>query len=272
MAIEDAELTGSPFLRDLGVARRDGEIVLTVTEPHTASGALHGGAIAALAMVSAQSTLRAEDGQLAPYTTSLHVTYARAGRGTTFTAASSTVRRARELGFYQTEVRDEHGAVIAGASSTLSTGRHGDAAVMTAAEPSAPLPGDPAEFERATQAIPFHAGRGLRVHGIDHGAVEIGMATAERNLDGTGRIHEGALLTLIDLAGTSAPWTLPRPSSSGATIALHAHILGPPPGGPVVARARVRAHDERVFWCDVTVSTAADRRLCALGHLTYRFS
>jgi hypothetical protein len=42
----DAWLAQSPFLRDLGVRWRDGEIVMTVTEPHTVTGAAHEGATA----------------------------------------------------------------------------------------------------------------------------------------------------------------------------------------------------------------------------------
>src|SRR3954447_23333727 len=99
----DAWLTESPFLRDLGLEARGDDMVLTVTEPHTPHGALHGGATAALAVTSAEAAMRADDPAVEPSATSLHVTYARSGRGTTFTAASTTVRRTRELGFYQAE-------------------------------------------------------------------------------------------------------------------------------------------------------------------------
>nr|WP_052477672.1 acyl-CoA thioesterase domain-containing protein [Kibdelosporangium sp. MJ126-NF4] len=243
--------------------------MLTVAEPHTVTGALHGGAIAAMAAASAQATMRASDPDLDPSTVSIHVTYARAGLGTAFTAATSTVRRARELGYYQTEISDENGAVIAAASTTLAGGRHGGAA----APPLPPPAGDPAEFERETQAIPFLTRRGLRVGGIDDGVIEITMTPEERNLGGKGTFDEGAVLTLIDLAGTSVPWTLsPRPSNRGATIALHAQIFGELPAAPIIARAQVRAHDDRMFWCDVAVCGRDEGRLCALGQLTYRFS
>jgi uncharacterized protein (TIGR00369 family) len=259
-------LTESPFLVDLGVRWHDGKIIMDVAEPHSASGALHGGAIAALAMVSAQATMRAPDPGVDPSTTSLHVTYARAGRGTVFTASSSTVRRTRELGFYQTDIRSESGEVIAAASSTLSEDRRGGAVL----EPMPPLAGDPVEFTKAAEAAPFLSRRGLRFEGVDRGAVEVAMAPAERNLDGKGRIHEGALLTLIDVAGSSVPWTCSG-AANGATIALNAQILGELPEGAMVARATLRAHDERVFWCGVDVFTETDHRLCALGTLTYRF-
>ncbi|MGA6162537.1 PaaI family thioesterase [Amycolatopsis magusensis] len=243
--------------------------MLAVAEPHTVTGALHGGAIAAMAAASAQATMRASDPDLDPYTLSIHVIYARAGLGTAFTAATTTVRRARELGYYQTEICDQTGAVIAGASTTLADGRH-----RGTPAPSLPPPaGDPAEFERETQAIPFLTRRGLRVGGVDEGIIEITMTPEERNLGGKGAFDEGAVLTLIDLAGSSVPWTLsPRPSNRGATIALHAQIFGEPPAAPIIARARVRAHDDRVFSGDVTVRGRDEGRLCALGQVTYRFS
>ncbi|GAA1939470.1 PaaI family thioesterase [Amycolatopsis minnesotensis] len=261
-------LTGSPFLADLGVRERDGEIVMAVTEPHTTTGALHGGAIAALAAVSAQAAMRREEPDLEPSTTSLHVAYASAGRGTAFAAPSSTVRRVRELGYYQTDVTDESGRTIAVASSALSAGRRGAAEVPAPPE----LPGDPAAFTRAVAEVPFLARRGLRVEGTGTGAVEYTMALEERNLDEKGRLHEGALLTLIDLAGSSAPWTGPRPSTGGATISLHAQILGQPPAEAVTARGTVRARDDRVFWCDVDVFTTAGRERCAFGSVAYRFA
>ncbi|MCO5999819.1 PaaI family thioesterase [Actinoallomurus rhizosphaericola] len=268
MSKRDIWLAESPFLRDLGVQWSEGETVLNVAEPHTAAGALHGGAVAALAMASAQATMRTSDPDLDPATTSLHVTYARPGLGSVFTASSSTLRRARELGFYQTEIRDGSGTVIAGASSTLSAARREESVV----EPMPPLLGDPAEFAEQTEAIPFLTRRGLHVQGIESGAIEITMAPVERNLDGRGRIHEGALLTLIDLAGTSVPWTHSRPSPRGATIALHAQLAGEPSDGAVVARARLRAHDDRVFWCDIDVFTGMTRRLRARGSMVYRYA
>ncbi|MFD8500415.1 PaaI family thioesterase [Amycolatopsis sp. NPDC059657] len=261
-------LDESPFLRDLGVRWHDGEVVMTVTEPHTAHGALHGGATAALALASAQATMRAADPETDPSTTSLHVTYARSGRGNAFTASTTTLRRARELGFHQTEIRDEAGQVIAGASSTLADGRQGSGVAPALPTP----PGDPAVFTKAAESIPFLRGRNLRFEGIGPGELELSMAPAERNLDAKGRFDEGALVTLIDMAGTSVPWTLAQPGKGGATISLHAQFVGPPPTDPVTARATVRAHDERVFWTDITVYATADRRICALSQLAYRFA
>lgn len=263
----DAWLTESPFLRDLGVEARDGGIVLTVTEPHTPHGALHGGATAALALTSAEAAMRADDPSTEPSATSIHVTYARAGRGTTFTAASTTVRRTRELGFYQTELRDSAGELIAGASSTLSTNRSGSGEIT---RPGA-LTGDPAMFTAAMAPMAYLGRRDILVEGHGPGEVEFTMGLAERNLDAKGRLHAGAVITLIDLAGASAPWTYLPSARTGVTVALHVQLFGELPREPVVARAVVRARDDRMTWSDVTVWRREDLRVCGLGHVAFRF-
>lgn len=270
-----AWLESSPFLRDLGVRWSGGELVQAADKSHTvAGGVLHGGVVASLAMVSAQAAMRAENPATRPSTISLHVSYARAGRGRSFTAMPTCVRRRRQLGFYAARVGDAEGRTVAHASATLAEGGEaleegeGDGAL----EPAMSLAGDPAELDAATQAIPFLAGRGLRVAGVDRGRLEMTLVSVERNLDDDGTIHEGAVLTLIDSAGATVPWTLHQPDTIGATVALHAQILGRLPAGPLTARARVRAHSGRVSWCDVSVVDPAGNRPCALGTVAYRFT
>ena len=266
-------LRESPFSSDMGLELHDGESVLTV--PHderltTAGGALHGGAVAALAAMSAQSVVRTSDPSPAgpPSVVSLHVTYARAARGPSLTATPLLVRRSRELGFCEVRLTGEDGKAVAHASATLAEGRSGGAPA-----PAFPAPaGDAALYDAAVQGIPFTAGRGLRVTGVDPGRLEMSMDVAERNLDRDGTVHEGAVLTLLDAAGTTVAWTGERPSDAGATVALHAQILGVLPRERLVARAEVRAGDERMRWCEVSVLNASDGRLCALGTVVYRFS
>ncbi|GAB3896029.1 hypothetical protein GCM10029964_076800 [Kibdelosporangium lantanae] len=263
----DAWLTESPFTRDLGLDARSGDIVLTVTEPHTPHGALHGGATAALALTSAEAAMRADDPEVEPSPTSLHVTYARSGRGTTFTASSTTVRRTRELGFYQTEVRDSAGELIAGASSALSTNRAGAGEIPR----PTPLRGDPAAITNAIAPITYLGRRDIRVEGHEPGAVDFTMGLAERNLDAKGRLHAGAVITLMDLAGASAPWTYQTSAKTGVTVALHVQLFGELPRDPVMARATVRTRDDRMTWTDVTVWRQEDLRVYALGHVAFRF-
>ncbi len=104
------------------------------------------------------------------------------------------------------------------------------------------------------------------------GAVDMAMDAAATNLDGNGATHEGAVLTLIDAAGATCPWTVvpPSPGASGATIALSAQVLGPLPRAGLVARAVVRARDARICWTDVAVVDGASRIAHAFGTVVYR--
>jgi uncharacterized protein (TIGR00369 family) len=274
-------LKESPFTRDLGVWWHNGELSLSHDESLTGYGTLHGGAVAALAALSAQAAMRDADPAAAPSTVSLHVTYARGGRGSAFSTTASTVRRVHELGFYAANVCDQDGTVIANASATLADRPPEDAVESRAesveigevvAEPPTALPGDPAEFDAATQAIPFLADRGMRVEGVDLGRLEMTLDPVERNLDGAGAIHEGAALTLLDAAGATVPWTLTRSAKSGATIALHAHFVGRLPAGSLLARAGVRARADRISWCEISLLSVAEHRLCGFGTAVYRFA
>ncbi|XXT18238.1 hypothetical protein WME94_49210 [Sorangium sp. So ce429] len=162
-----------------------------------------------------------------------------------------------------------HGGAVASLASiaALAIARESPRAVVG---PEA----DAGAIRAAMAASPFLSRRGLRLVGVRRGAVEMALDAAAANLDGDGAIHEGAVLTLIDAAGATCPWTAvsPSPGASGATIALNAHVLGPLPGGGLVARAVVRARDARICWTSVTVVDSASRKVHALGTVVYRFA
>lgn len=237
---------------------------------------LHGGAIAALSVMSAQAVMRTEDPAARPGTVSLQVDYVRGGRGSTFATTTSTIRRVRELGFYTTELRNEDGVQIANASVTLANGDRGEVEAPQDEQTPPDLGGDSAvaaaQFTDALQHLPFLADRGMRVEWADLGRLEMSLAPVERNLDGDGAIHEGAALTLLDVAGATVPWTLGRTASSGATITLNAHFLGSLPAGGLVAHSSVRARDDRITWSEVTITGAEDTRPRAIGTVVYRFT
>lgn len=263
----------SPFTKDMGLEVHDGGGTLTLPYAErltTAGGALHGGAVAALSALSAQTAVRAADPAPAatPSLISVHVTYARAARGPALTAVPVMTRRTRELGFCEVRLADQDGKAVAHASAALAEGRTGGAPA-----PAFPSPaGDPAQYDAAVRAIPFTGGRGLRVSGVETGRLEMSMDVSERNLDRDGTVHEGAVLTLLDAAGTTVAWTGERPSDGGATVALHAQILGTLPRDRLVARAEIRAGDEQMRWCEVSVLSASDGWLRALGTIVYRFA
>lgn len=269
-----AWLEHNPYARDLGVrlaAVEDDAVRVTLPydERNTAIRSMHGGAIASLAGMSAQAALRAT-GAGPACTISLHVGFAGAARGSEFTAHARLIRRARELGFVDACITNEEGTELATATATLSEDRSCD----TLAPEHPPVTGDPAVFNSAMDTVPFLSRRGLRVTGIEPGLLEASMPPIAPNLDGDGSVHEGAVLAFIDGVGASVPWTMVPPSADswGSTVALHAQILGTLPAGELLAHGRVRASDARVYWCDVTVYGAGDRRLHALGSVVYRLS
>ncbi|WP_437621327.1 PaaI family thioesterase [Sorangium sp. So ce1151] len=278
---------------DLGVAVESADgaqsrLSLPYDERNTMFGLVHGGAVASLASISALAVARESPrGVAGPLrTASLHVGYVRAARKS-LTVETRAVRRVRELGFFETLIKDVDGNPVAHASSTVSEGG------SDSAPADSPLPVPPSEGERpgaappedavaadagairaAMAASPFLSRRRLRLVSMRRGAVEMALDAAAANLDGDGAIHEGAVLTLIDAAGATCPWTVvpPSPGASGATIALNAHILGPLPGDGLVARAVVRARDARICWTSVTVVDSASRKVHALGTVVYRFA
>ncbi|AGP41086.1 PaaI family thioesterase [Sorangium cellulosum] len=278
---------------DLGVkieAADDAQsrLVLPFDERNTMFGLVHGGALASLVPIAAHAIAREPARAATPplRTVSMHVGYVRAARKAV-TVETRAVRRVRELGFFEALIRDADGNAIAHASSTVS-----EAGPDSAPAGSPPL-SDPPEGERAFDApadeaasgvagairaamagSPFLSRRQLRLLGMRRGALAMAMAPAAANLDAGGAMHEGAVLTLIDAAGATCPWTAvpPSPGASGATIALSAQLLGALPGDELVARAVVRARDARICWTDVTVAGSASGIVHAFGMVVYRFS
>jgi uncharacterized protein (TIGR00369 family) len=273
-------MNASPYAEDLGITLLPGEagvgVALPFEERNTMLGVFHGGALASLVPISAFAEIqRAAPDAADLRTLSLHMEYARAARKPVV-AQTRAVRQVRELAFFETQITDCDGDVVAFASSAVS---HGVARSAEAAAPArAPLDSASPEVAGAIQeaiaASPYLSRRGVRLAGSAAGAVELALAAAPVNLDRAGRVHEGAAITLIDAAGATCPWTLVPVAAGawGATIALHVQVLGPLPTADLVARAFVRARNGRVSWVDVTVVSAATAAVHALGTVVYRFN
>ncbi|WP_157907244.1 PaaI family thioesterase [Sorangium cellulosum] len=278
---------------DLGVkivAADDAQsrLFLPYEERNTMFGLVHGGALASLVPISAHAISRDPSRAVTKplRTVSMHVGYVRAARKAV-TVETRALRRVRELGFFETLITDVDGNAVAHASSTVSEAGPDSAPAafppltdLPEGERAGVAPSDDAEgggagaIRAATAASPFLSRRQLRLLGMRRGAVEMAMDAAATNLDGNGATHEGAVLTLIDAAGATCPWTVvpPSPGASGATIALSAQVLGPLPRAGLVARAVVRARDARICWTDVAIVDGASRITHAFGTVVYRFS
>ncbi|WP_437680960.1 hotdog fold thioesterase [Sorangium sp. So ce131] len=271
----------APYAQDLAVTLQPGEAAVTVALPfeerNTMYGHIHGGALASLVPIATSSAMRARGAAAAELcTVSLHMEYVRAARKPVV-AETRSVRRVRELEFFETRIADADGNAIALASSAVSQNISPGAAEV--AGPSrGPLDGAPPEVVRAIQeaiaASPYLSRRRVALAGAARGAVELSLSAAPVNLDCSGGVHEGAVLSLLDAAGATCPWTVvpATAGAGGATIALHAQILGPPPAADLVARAATRARKDRLQWVDVTVMSAATGSVHALGTVVYRFN
>jgi uncharacterized protein (TIGR00369 family) len=85
-------------------------------------GALHGGMTAAMMddAISLAAGLSVEWGQITP-TLEMKVSYIRQGKpGARLVAEARTIRRGSSVAFLEAELRDEQGALIATASSTIA--------------------------------------------------------------------------------------------------------------------------------------------------------
>lgn len=234
--------------------------------------ALHGGVAASLCAIGGQAVCRAALGpESGPWhTVGLQVNYLAAAIGEAVTAEARLLRRGKELCFVEVDVHTDAGKPIAHATSALR-GRFG------AAEPErAIVPPDHGESDGGKMGphlgmIPFIGNRGIAAEHMVGGTSRLVMPESEANLDEAGGIHEGAVLALLDTTGAMASWA---ESGHGrykaSTPAIQAQITGVPPAGDLVAFGRCVQRDREIFWSEVNVATADDRRLVAHGTVIYR--
>jgi uncharacterized protein (TIGR00369 family) len=100
---------------------------------------------------------------------------------------------------------------------------------------------------------------------IGDGVAILLMPPIATNLDADGHVHEGAVLALIDAAGTCAISAATGSARQIVAVSLHASVLRPLSSGALSAYAVVRARDGLSAWCDAEVVGVADRRLHGIG-------
>jgi uncharacterized protein (TIGR00369 family) len=270
----------SPYCRDLGVKLKQLDeqgctLELPYVPQNTNGLALHGGVQATLASLSAQVAMRhsSRNGEIDPCSVALQLDYVRGVRDQTVTAVTRLLRRTRDLGFFETHMHDASGALIAHATSTIGERRSqalDDDAVVARKE----LDTQGIHlFNEAVDAIPFLKRREVQAIGGVPGCVELSLPAAAHNLDLDGRIHEGALLTVLDASGATCPWTKTAPTASafGVTVALQAQVFARPAAQALIARATEIARSGQLCWCSVELFGAEDRKRCAIGSVAYRF-
>jgi uncharacterized protein (TIGR00369 family) len=234
--------------------------------------ALHGGCAASLAVTGAHAVTRAALGHASGpwHTAALQVNYLAAAIDEDVTARAQMLRRGKEMCFVEVDVSREDGKPIAHATAAVRA-RFGAAPAEVH-----PSRGDHGQSEPGSMGphvgkLPFTAARGLLVEHMTGGTSRIAMPARTANADASGGTHEGAVLALLDTTGAMAAWaTTGAGPYKASTPALQAQILTPPEGVDLVAYGRCVQRDGELFWSEVEVTSAADRRVFARGTVVYR--
>jgi uncharacterized protein (TIGR00369 family) len=234
--------------------------------------ALHGGCAASLAVTGAHAVTRAALGvESGPWhTAALQVNYLAAAIDEDVTARATLLRRGKEMCFVEVDVAREDGKPIAHATAAVRA-RFGAAPAPVYASAGDHGQSDPGPMGPHVGSMPFAAARGLVVEHMTAGTSRIAMPARGENADASGGTHEGAVLALLDTTGAMAAWATSGPGPyKASTPALQAQILTPPEGGDLVAYGRCVQRDTELFWSEVEVTSAADRRVFARGTVIYR--
>lgn len=268
----------SPYAAALGVqlselSEERARLALPYADQNSNPGkALHGGVAASLSAIGAQAVTRAALGPDAGpfHSAALQVNYLSAAIGEPVVAEARLLRRGKALCFVEVDVATAAGKPIAHATSAVR-------ARLGAEEPEravvAPDHGesDPGKMGPHLPTIPFIGARGIAAEHMTGGTSRITMPASAANRDASGGLHEGAVLALLDTTGAMASWA---ESGHGpykaSTPAMQAQIVGAPPGEDLVAYGRCVQRDAEIFFSQVDVATAGERRLVARGTVLYR--
>lgn len=232
--------------------------------------ALHGGCAASLGVIGAQvlarSALGAEAGPF--HTAACQVSYLAAAIAEPVVATSNLLRRGKELVFSDTLVATEEGKRIAQVSCLVRSGApEGDDVPAEGDDGRA----DPGEMGPFIGMLPFAAARRLTVEHMAGSQSRIVMPIGDANADLDGRVHEGAVLALLDTTGAMASWAATGPGRfKASTAALQGQITGATPIGDLVGYGRVVQRSGDLFWSDVEIAERASGRRCARGTVVYR--
>lgn len=268
----------SPYSRALGVelhSLEDGsaELGLPFKEDNSnPGGALHGGVAASLSVIGAQAVTRAALGaDSGPWhTVAFQINYLAAAINEAVVAEARLLRRGKELCFVDVAVRTGDGKPIAQANIAVR-GRGGLEAAQTAEVEGDDGAVDPGPIGSRIGAVSFIGRRGIEVELMREGRSRLRMPWKEGNGDLDGGTHEGAALALLDTAGAMAAWAVTGPGRfKASTPSIQSCVLAPPPAEDLLAYAQVAQRDHEIFWSDVVVCSAEDRRICLRGMVVYR--
>ena len=136
-----------------------------------------------------------------------------------------------------------------------------------------PLPA-PSPAAKPAESRLFHgyvAKLGMALSHQEPGRVRLSMPCAPEHLDEQGRVHAGALASIVDIAAVAASWSLvPRQTGArGSTIGMQVSFPGAA-AETVTADAHVHQRAEELLFSTVHVTAAGSGQLVALGQVSYR--
>jgi uncharacterized protein (TIGR00369 family) len=106
---------------------------------------------------------------------------------------------------------------------------------------------------------------------LSPGRVRLHMPCTAMHVDERGQLHAGALASIVDIAAVTASWSLVprREGARGSTVGMQVSY---PRGATVavVADAYVQQRSEELLFSTVSVTTADEGQLVAMGQVSYR--
>jgi uncharacterized protein (TIGR00369 family) len=103
------------------------------------------------------------------------------------------------------------------------------------------------------------------------GRTRMAMPYTPSHVDERGQMHEGALASIADVAGTAAAWSLVpnREGARGSTVGMQLSYPHPATES-VIADAYVQQRSEELFFSTVHVTGTETGQLVAMGQVSYR--
>jgi len=276
-----ARFATDAFARRLGVAIAALEpdratLVLPYRAEHmNAVGVLNGGASASLLLMA--GTVAAWTGMDLDAPRELGcvdvaVQYLASGTEDDVTATARVLRRGRDLAFLDVELRAGADTPICHGLVTYRAADHRGHAPRVHAR-HVPLPSPSPIVTPAASRLfrGYVAARGMAPVHESPGRVRLSMPYTPEHADEQGRMHAGALASIVDIAAVAASWSLVprRPGARGSTIAMQVSFPGSA-ADAVVADAHVQQRIEELMFSTVHVTSAASGQLLALGQVSYR--
>jgi uncharacterized protein (TIGR00369 family) len=258
------------------VAHDRAVLVLPYRPEHlNAIGVLNGGASASLlAMAGTLAAWTGVDLETEPHLScvDLSMQYLAAAGEEDVVAEAQVLRRGRGLAFLHVALRSRAGNQICQGLLTYQASDYAghmprlQARHVVLPPPTPLIP--PAEhrlfrgYVRKLDMTPLHQ---------SPGRTRLRMPCTSRHVDERGRLHEGALASIVDIAAVAATWSLVprRPGARGSTIGMQVSFPGAS-SEAVVADAHVQQRSEELLFSTVHVTTEASGRLVAMGQVSYR--